>query len=167
MVALGVIRKAIGLNGLCAVEVFGGTLGQLSVPAEVFIGGSENQSRRIVLEYIEFRPKGPVCLFGGVTDRDAAELLRNYCIYLKDDELPSLSGDTFYHFELNGCEVRTDSGNILGKVISVHNFPTVDSIEVSMNTETLMIPLTGEALVTIDKANGKIVIRHSFIEDLL
>jgi 16S rRNA processing protein RimM len=167
MVALGVIRKAIGLNGLCAVEAFGETLGRLGVPKEVFIGGKETHCRRIMLEHVEFRPKGPVCFFEGVTDRNAAELLRNSYIYLADDELPRLSGDTFYHFELTGCDVQTDRGEILGRVISVHNFPTVDSIEVSMESETVIIPLTAEALVTVDKTNGSIIIRHSFIEELL
>jgi len=167
MVALGIIRKAIGLNGLCAVEVFGETFGQLEVPGEVLVGRNENICRTITIEHIEFRPKGPVCFFKDITDRDGAETLRNQYIYLRYDELPKLESDSFYHFELMGKKVLTDNGQLLGNVTAVHNFPTVDSIEIGVGHESIMIPLTAEALETIDKVNGRIIVKHAFIEELL
>lgn len=168
-VALGIIRKPIGLKGFCAVEMFGDTLRRLSLPVPVCAGKRESECRPLLLEEVEFRHKGPVCLFKGIYDIDRAESLRGESIYIDTSELPGLEEDSYYHFELRGLTVRSENGQIIGEVEKVHNFPTVDSIEVkrSRRRSTLMLPLTADAIKEIDTISGYITVRHSFIEDLM
>ncbi len=168
MIALGVIRKAIGVDGLCAVGVYGNTLRQLGLPATVYVGVSETDCIRMVLEKIEFRPKGPVCLFAGIHGPEGIESLRGLFIYTDEASLPRLEEGNFYHFELTGLKVQTDQGHQIGTLVQVHNFPTVDSVEVKRPSgETIMIPLTSEVLVDIDRTSGYFTVSHSFIEELL
>jgi 16S rRNA processing protein RimM len=166
-VAIGIVRKSIGLEGLCAVEALGNSLKKLYTPVDVFLGISETASIPMVLEHIDIRPKGPVCRFAGITDVDSATPYYGSFIFIDVASLPELCDDSYYHFELIGLKVQTDRGNEIGTVVAVHNFPTVDSVEVNCgNADTLIIPLTTDAIVDLDRKSGYLTIRQSNIEDL-
>lgn len=168
MIALGTVAKAIGLAGACGVRANGETLRRLKLPADVYVGSSESDCSLMTVVKIAFNPKGPVCTFAGIDTLESAEKLRGKLLFIKNDSLPRLTDGNFYHFELIGLAVTTDQGRRLGTVESVHNFPTVDSIEVRRpNGETIMIPLCGDALADIDRTAGIITLRQDFIDELL
>lgn len=168
MIALGTVAKAIGLAGACGVRVYGDTLRGLRLPADVYVGSSETDCSLMSMVKIAFNPKGPVCSFAGIDTPESAEALRGKLLFIRNESLPRLAEGSFYHFELAGLMVKTDQGNRLGTVESVHNFPTVDSIEVRRpNGETIMIPLCSDALANIDRAAGVVTLRQAFIDELL
>jgi 16S rRNA processing protein RimM len=167
-VAIGVVRKAVGCEGACAVAPFGSTLERISLPATVLIGSSESDCREIILEKVEFHAKGPVCFFSGIICRESAAEICGLFLFIDSALLPDPGEGSFYQFELVGMHVVTDRGSEIGMVVAVHNFPTIDSVEVGRSTgETVMLPLSGEALVEIDRRNNRLTVRHSFIEELL
>jgi 16S rRNA processing protein RimM len=168
LIALGVIRKPIGLDGACAFQSFGQTLERLALPIELSAGEHEHACRPLTLERVEFRPKGPVCFFREIADVDRAESLRNCTLYIKRDLLPKLEEGAWYQFELEGMKVRTDRGREIGTIQSIENYPTVDSITVRRSGgETIMVPLTGDALVEVDRMSGYVTVREEFLEELL
>lgn len=169
MIIIGRIMRAVGLDGLCAVEPLGYTLESIEPPCEVIIGDREDSSTSIILEEVEFRPKNLVCRFEGCDDKDKADLLRGKNIYIKQSELPLLEQDEFYHFELIGMNVYSDrEDELIGVVSDVFNFPSADTLEVKRHSgETTLIPFINEAVVKVDKSSRCIIFRHSFIEDLL
>ena len=168
LIVLGIIRKAVGREGACAFQAFGPTLRTLALPVTVYIGGNEDSCRRSTLDRVEFRLKGPVCFFREVTDAETADAMRGLNLYLEYTDLPQLEDGSYYQFELAGMKVQTDSGREIGSVERIDNFPTVDSVLVRRNHgESLMIPLTAEALVAIDRTTGFITVRESFLEELL
>lgn len=169
LIAVGKILRAVGLEGFCSVEPFGFTLESLKMPCKVCIGIQENSSKDILLEELDFRPKNLVCRFQGILDKDSAESLRGNTIYVLKSELPSLGQDEYYHFELIGMKVYTDnSDEPIGTVSQVHNFPSADTIEIERShRDSLLIPLTGESIIRIDKSLQCIIFKHSFVEELL
>ena len=168
LITIGVIRKAIGLEGACAVTSFGSSLEQLILPAEVCVGSSEEQCKRMLLEKIEFRIKGPVCFFSGISSMESAAELVGFNLFIEKNLLPELKGGALYHFELIGMKVQTDQGREIGSVIAVHNFPTIDSIEIDTRKgDSVMIPMSEEALEKIDRTSGFITLRSVFVEELL
>lgn len=168
-IAIGRIRKAIGLQGICGVEAFGSTLARLTAAVPVFIGASERNVTMVTLEMVDFRSKGPACRFSGIETAEQAEAMREWYIYIDEDLLPGLDDGMYYHHDLIGLKVQDDSGTELGKVIEVHNFPSIDSVEVARGSspEPLMIPLTADAVVSIDQATGYLTVRRSVIDELL
>jgi 16S rRNA processing protein RimM len=168
MIVIGTIAKTIGLAGGCGVRAFGDTLRQLKLPAEVYIGDSESDCRLITMVQVSFHPKGPVCLFAGVDGPDSAEVLRGKQLFIKNESLPRLKDGCFYHFELAGMKVITDRGNRIGTIDSVHNFPSIDSIEIKRPTgDPIMVPLSSDALVNIDRTARVVTLRQDFIDELL
>ena len=168
LVTLGIIRKPLGLDGCCAVEVFGETLKNISLPVEVLVGSGEKNCRKLNLKRVEFRAKGPACFFDSISDLQEAETLRGFFIYIHTEQLPELGENKYYHFQLTGVRIRSDIGMELGECINVYNFPSIDSLEVRRSSgDTIMIPLSSDAVMDIDWKSGYLTVRHQFIEELL
>jgi 16S rRNA processing protein RimM len=168
LVAVGVITRTVGLEGLVGIEPSGFALGTLELPYTLYIGVNEKECERIVLEDLEERPNMYVGLFEGVDSIESAETLKGKYIYILRTELPELENDEYYHFELVGMIARTDSGVELGNVTHVHNFPSADTIEISRKRgDALLVPLTRESVVCIDKVSRQITLNYVFVEELL
>ena len=168
LIALGKIRKPVGRDGACAFQPFGQTLERISLPVTVYAGEDEHACRPLALERVEFRPKGPVCFFGDISGIDSAETLRNSNLFIERERLPRLEDGAYYQFELEGMKVQTDRGREVGTVESIENYPSVDSISVRRTGgEVIMVPLTGEAVLEVDRMSGYITVREEFIEELL
>ena len=57
--------------------------------------------------------------------------MRGKVIYTESKTLPGLKGNVFYHFELIEMAVYEEAGGTcIGRVVEVHNFPSMDTLEV-------------------------------------
>jgi 16S rRNA processing protein RimM len=97
----------------------------------------------------------------GVSDRDAAERLRNVELYVSRDRLPPIDDDeTWYISDLIGLAAQDANGTPLGKVAAVHNFGAGDVLEIAPEPggQTLMLPFTAETVPEVDIGAGRIVV---------
>jgi 16S rRNA processing protein RimM len=170
LIVIGKIRRVIGLAGKCVVETFGITLNYLKPPANIWLGKSESAVSDCTLSKIQKQSDKVICAFEGVDNREQAERLRGYYLFVERKTLPELPDNEYYHFELKGMSVFSDSdeNNSTGIVQEVYNYPTIDAIEVKRaDNSTLLIPLGADSVVRIDRVSGKIIVRRSFIEELM
>lgn len=66
----------------------------------------------------------------GVSDRDQAEALRGTKLFVPRANLPETAEDEFYHADLIGLDVRTQSGKTVGKIKAIFNFGAGDVLEI-------------------------------------
>ncbi len=101
-----------------------------------------------------------VARMAGVTDRNAAERLRNIDLFVPRDRLPAPQDDEFYHADLIGLAAETEDGTAFGKVLDVHNFGAGDILEIApaAGGDTLLFPFTPAAVPNVDIAAGRIVV---------
>ncbi|MFW6245463.1 MAG: ribosome maturation factor RimM [Fibrobacterota bacterium] len=168
-IAIAAIRRAIGLEGYCAVEPFGETFGQLKPPVAVLIGSDDSGLQETVLEKVQERPRGFVALFSAAHDRTEAEKLNGKKIHIVQDLLPPLQEGDYYHFELEGLSVVSDeTGEVLGVVKDVVNLPSTDAFDVSLKDgHEVLIPYNQDAVLKVEKETGRIIVRWSYLEELL
>jgi len=96
-----------------------------------------------------------VTKFKGLDDRNAAEALNGTDLYVQRDELPPPDEDEFYYEDLTGIEVRDLAGEMLGKIVSVHDFGAGDLLEVRPRRgASYYIPFTREFVPVVDLSNG-------------
>lgn len=169
LVAVGKVGRAVGLDGICAVEAFGSTLLESEYPLVVRIGKNETDTSHIQIEELQKRPKGIVCRFEGISDRTAAEQITGQLVFIERSRLPELRNDEYYHFELEGMTVFSDLDNeLIGIVSTVYNFPAADTLEVKRNDGSLiLIPLSAGSVLQISKSDKRIIVRKEFLEELL
>ncbi len=168
-IAIAVVKRPVGLEGFCAVEPFGETFSTLPTPCTVRLGEDLDCARSATITEIVALPKEFRCRFAEATDRTTAEVFRGRRLFIEREELPRREAGRFYHFELKGLAVFGDGGDgRIGTVIDVHNFPSVDTLEVKLESgPTVLLPLMKAAIVAIDGAAGRITARESFIQELL
>jgi 16S rRNA processing protein RimM len=95
--------------------------------------------------------------FEGVEDIDGAEKLRGLDLKVRSGDVKPLGPDTYYTFDLVGCEVRTRGGERVGSVTRVDLTTGVPLLVVGLEGEVL-IPFTAAICTRIDPAGKQIEI---------
>jgi 16S rRNA processing protein RimM len=169
VVAIAVIKRAVGLDGRCGVMAYGETLGRIDTPVDIYIGESDKRAREIRLTGVELRPQGYVVSLEGINDRDAAEDAQGLNIYIGEDKLPKLADGEYYHFHLKGMKVISAStGSEIGTVSDTVNLPSTDALEVVLtNGHDIVIPYSEQAVIKVDNENKTVTVNDSYIEELL
>lgn len=95
----------------------------------------------------------------GVNDRSDAQALRGMALYVAREKLPPLEDeDDFYHDDLIGLEVVSESGASLGAVTGVYNFGAGDLLEVTKDKKNAFYPFTKAVVPEINIAAGQLVL---------
>jgi 16S rRNA processing protein RimM len=99
----------------------------------------------------------------GVTDRVAAERLRNVDLYVPRERLPAPEPDEFYHSDLIGLEAQDTAGKPIGVVVAVHNFGAGDILELAPKTggDTVMLPFSTATVPSVEVAIGRVVLAEA------
>jgi 16S rRNA processing protein RimM len=137
-------------------------------PQDVARYGALETADGVAFEIEALRPAGLpgpsadcfIARFKGVTDRSAAERLRNVELYVPRARLPAPQPDEFYHADLIGLRVEGGHGEAIGSVVAVHNFGAGDLLEIALaqGRDTVMVPFTATAVPQVDIAAGRIVL---------
>jgi 16S rRNA processing protein RimM len=102
-----------------------------------------------------------VARIAGVSDRNAAERLRNLELYIPRARLPKIDEqDTYYHADLVGLDVVTPEGVQIGTVHALHNFGAGDIIEIMPvgSGEPMMLPFNELTVPKVDIGAKQIVL---------
>ena len=102
----------------------------------------------------------PVILFKGIGSMNDAELLAGTELRIVEDEDDAelLEEGEFFHRDLIGCAVVTESGDPVGEVAAVEGDRGNTRRVVRSKRNEVLIPLADE-ICTIDVANKRIIVR--------
>ncbi len=169
LVAIGAIRRPVGLKGHCYVEAYGSTLTGFLMPVVLQAGPDPSSVKELVVLELRSVPQGLIARFEGYGDVDASGVLKGLYLFCRQSRLPPLSKGQHYHFELEGLAVvGAESGRLIGTVISVESYPTVDALEVRReNGSTVIVSMSKDVVKTVDVEGGAVTVFESAIEDIL
>ena len=121
---------------------------------------SEDGQQRFEIEAVRPAKDMLVARLKGITDRNAAERLKNLRLYVAREKLPQPADDEFYHADLVGLVAVTPNGEPLGTVKAVHNFGAGDLLEIdrAAGGATIMLPFTEATVPEVDLAARKIIV---------
>src|SRR5215813_13496755 len=116
--------------------------------------------RLLVLDLESSRAhKGRVALkFAGFDSINSAEELRGARVMVPRDQLIELPEDTYYDFDLIGCEVVDAEGQQLGRVEEVQDYGAAPLLLVRDGKRELLIPLVMSICVEIDTERKRILV---------
>jgi 16S rRNA processing protein RimM len=80
---------------------------------------SPEEVQRYPAEEMHLHKDSLLLKLAGCDDRDAAELLRDMLVQVPLDEAVPLDEGEYYHFQIVGVQVETESGEQLGQVVEV------------------------------------------------
>lgn len=99
--------------------------------------------------------RGWLVKFEGVNDRDQADQLKGSYLLTVTADLPELEEGNYYLFDLVGVEVFTTSGEMLGTLESIDQYPANDIYVVVGARGRLMIPAIRDVVKSIDIKNKR------------
>ena len=113
----------------------------------------EIEALRPVKDYLVARLKG-------VTERAAAERLRNTDLYVPRERLPAPEPDEYYHADLVGLKAQDTAGRAIGSVVAVHNFGAGDILEIAPTEggATVMLPFSTAIVPAVEIEAGRIIV---------
>jgi len=160
-ILIGVVARAHGNRGEVIVNA------ETDFPEERFREGAQLMTRRkdggfATLEVASMRMHQgrPVIQFKGVASMDDAELLAGQELRIAgvDGDAGLLREGEYYHRDLIGCAVVTESGESIGEVTSVEGDRSATRLVVRSRRNEVLIPLA-EAICTVDLKGRRITVR--------
>jgi len=160
-ILIGVVARTHGNRGEVIVNA------ETDFPEERFHEGAQLMTRRkdgtpATLEVATMRMHQgrPVILFTGVGSMNDAELLAGTELRVAEDERDAdrLEPGEYYHRDLIGCEVVTESGESIGQVTAVDDGHGQTRLVVRSPRNEVLIPLA-DAICTVDVKGKRITVR--------
>jgi 16S rRNA processing protein RimM len=96
--------------------------------------------------------------FRGIDTQEDAIRLRGAQLEVPLDEVPSLSPDSYYHFQILDMEVWTQAGEFLGMVEEILSTGSNDVYIVRQGKSEVLIPAIQDVIVKVDVEKGRITV---------
>lgn len=153
-VTVGLLRTSSGLDGSVKVEPLTFDPERFELLKQVAIKTARGK-RLFRVERVEFRDKLLLLKLEGIDSREAAKALASSRIMIREaDRLPLDEPDEFYVDELLGLEIVTESGESLGPIIEVLNYPANDVYE----TPLALVPAIRQIVKQIDLKARRVIV---------
>ena len=153
---LGKLRRAHGVMGEIALDVYTSMLELLAVREVVFVGETYQPYTIQTTRW-----KGDLLLlkFEGIDDRSVVSQLTNAMLYTRTDQLPALDEDEFYLHQLIGMDVYDTDNRLLGVLTQILETGANDVYLVTDQTGAeVLIAAVEECIVDIDLEAGKMIV---------
>jgi 16S rRNA processing protein RimM len=144
LVTMGRIGRLYGIKGWLKLISYTSPLDNILDYQKLWakIGG---RWQIVEMDQSKVHGKGLVAHFVGYDDPDDAKLLTGVELAIDAQELPKLDDEDFYWHELNGMQVMTATGQLLGTVSKMletgaNDVLVVQPIEGSVDTRERLIP---------------------------
>ena len=152
---IGKIIKAQGIKGEVKLACYVDDASMLKSVKQVYVG---SQTYTVA----HFRADGAFCylLLDGVTDRNAAEALRNWTVYA-DKESVTVARDRYFIDDLIGCVVTLNDGTVVGTVKEIMQNGAADVFVCSdKNSEgkEVLFPFLNDLVVNVNVDSKQIVL---------
>jgi len=102
--------------------------------------------------------KGLVALLPGFNDREQATTLVGQQIFVGRDQLPATAADEYYWSDLEGLEVHTTDGEVLGRVERLMETGANDVLVIRGQREHLVPFVQGQYVTSVDLEGGLIIV---------
>ena len=120
----------------------------------------------LIISKLRSHTKFLLVSFQGIENPEDAGVFRNQWVFVSSDQIPPLSDGEYYHHQIMGLQVISDTGSILGNVSEVLETGSNDVLLVKPSIgKDLLLPVTDEVIIDID-LDGKVIKVH-LLPDLL
>ncbi len=160
-IVVGEIRRPHGIRGEVRVEILTDYPEQVDRHEYVYLARPQapDDVERYALESV--RPHKGVLLIKleGVEDRDAAEELRGMLVEVPLEDAVPLEEGEYYHFQLIGVDVETETGEWLGRVADVIATGAADVFVVRGPRGEILLPAIEDVILELDTEEREMTVQ--------
>jgi 16S rRNA processing protein RimM len=153
MIRVGQVTGAYGLEGAVKVLPLTDFGDRFDPGALLVLDGSAHE-----VEWSREGQPGLVVKLHGIENRTVAELLRGRYLEVPDEEVRTLEAGRYYHRQVVGLAVVTQSGAQVGVIKEVLERPANDVWVSREGAIEHLIPATKDAVLEVDLESGRVVV---------
>lgn len=163
LVPIAAIKSPHGVKGMVLIHPYSGDAESLTAYGPLTDKNGEQEFHLIP----EFEKKSAmVCRIRGFDDRTAVEKLSGMELYIDRAKMPDTAENDgeFYYSDLEGLEIRSPKGDVMGRIVRVQNFGAGDMLDAEINNETTgkkeshFIPFTDTCVPVVNVKGGYVTI---------
>ena len=158
--AVGRVLRPHGIQGELRVEVMTGYPERLGQHACFWLASPDHPLvvQRYTVEKTRWHRGVLLLKLGGCDDRNAAEQLRGMLVQIPIQEAVPLEEGEYYHFQLIGVQVETESGESLGQVVQVLETGANDVYVVRGSRGEILVPAVDDQVIELDLESKRMVV---------
>jgi 16S rRNA processing protein RimM len=151
LVLIGKVTGAHGVQGEVKIYPYSGEPGSFLRYSRVLLAAGQDAAPAVYnVERARVQKDRLIVQVDGCTTRAAAEQLVHASVYVRADDLPKPGPDEFYLRDLEGRQMKTEDGRVIGRIAAV--LPgSQDIAQVEQDGQEYLIPLVPEFIVAIEK----------------
>lgn len=121
----------------------------------------KNEIKHLTIERVWYHKQFVILKFSEISDRTAADGLRDGIIIVPPEQALPLDENEFYIKHLYGMAVETTDGETLGEIADVifTGANDVYSVKNKQTNEEILIPAIKQCIVKVDTAGKKMVVK--------
>lgn len=154
---VGKLRRSHGVEGEILMDVLTDFPERLHPGKVLFMG---TQHKPLKIDGLRWHDRILLIHFEGYADCDQVTELANQYVYVRADKLPTLPEGKYYHHQLMGMQVVTETGEILGRLKEILETGANDVYVVTneAGVETLL-PAIESVILGVDLEKKEITVR--------
>jgi len=155
--AVGRVARPHGVRGELRVELLTDYPERLTTRPRVYVGPEQ---RAYDVQAVRLHQKVALMRLAGCDSRDAAEALRGALVYVAVEDAVPLEPNEYWEHQVEGLEVYTEDGDLIGEVAEVFTVPGGNDVLVVHGPRgENLIPVIEDVVVAVDLVAGRVVIR--------
>jgi 16S rRNA processing protein RimM len=155
---IGTIVAAHGIRGALKVQSHSDIPGRFSRLEEVLVGRTPREVRSMEIESVSEGGARVLLQLAGCGDRDSAEDLAGWNIYVPEDEMEDPPEGRYFIHQLIGCRMETAQGEARGIVRDVMLMPANDIYVVEYRGFEVLVPAVPAFIKQVDIDGKRIVV---------
>ena len=157
---VGYVARAHGLSGEVGVRTFDPASRALLEVERALLRLKDGSELELQIDSTREGGKDLLVGFEGVEDRARADGLVGATVFVFREDLEPPGEDEVFLGDLVGLKAQSESGEPLGEVAEVWSSGEVPNLVIrAPGREELMVPFAADFVVSVDVAEGRIVIR--------
>ena len=159
--AVGQVLRPHGIRGELRVQVMTSYPERLGQHACFYLASPDHPeaAQRYRVEKMRWHRGVLLLKLGGCDDRNTAEQLRGMLVQIPFQEAVPLEEGEYYHFQLIGVQVETESADLLGRVVQVLETGTHDVYVVRGAQGEILVPAVDDLVLELDLESKRMVVR--------
>lgn len=154
---VGKLHRPHGVHGEMIMDVITDFPERLKAGSKVFVG---EEHRPLRIKSCRSHQKGMLVCFDNFSTPEAVGFLRNWMVYVKASDLPSLPKGEYYHHQVIGMRVVDETNTLLGIVADIIPTGANDVFVISQEGGgEFLLPMVDEMVISIDLEKKEICAR--------
>lgn len=149
---VGWVKSAHGIRGEVFIRLAAGTADWLGNTKSLLLVGPDSTQKQCTFQFIRPHKDGLIVKFREITDRNQAESVCKYKVYLSESAMVSAPGEPIFLNQIKGFTVidQANDSKAVGAITGFASNGPQDLLKVDSQGKEVLIPFVEAFIVNID-----------------